>query len=404
MRVFVLFLAFLSSTLGFSQVLKETIDSKKLNGTRSFTITLPPNYESNTDKKYPTLLLLDGEYLTGPFDGTLKYGNYWDDLPEMIIISLNQNYGEQRFLDSEFDEAGLPAGTGAKFFEFIGFELLPYVEGKFRTQPFRVIAGHDTTAGFLNFYLYKDNPIFNGYISLAPEMAPEMEKRVAERLATITTPIMYYQATGEGDLEELREKTAALDQNINAIPNKNFRYQFDDFKGASHYSLVAEAIPSALYFIFDGYQPISMVEFQNKIVKMDSGYTQYLIDKYKNIEDKLGLKIKPRLTDFQAIEAAILKNKAYTELQELSEFAEKSYPKTTLSIYHQALYYEKVGEFKRAIREYNKAFTREPIREISVDYMLNRAEKLKGKEDASKTEEYVEPTPEEGTGENKEGE
>src|SRR5690606_23459391 len=112
---------------------------------------------------------------------------------------------------------------------------------------------------FLNFYLYKDNPAFNGYISLAPEMAPEMEKRVAERLATIQKPVMYYQASGQGDLPELRDKTAALDQNIKAIGNKNFRYQYDDFPGASHYSLVAQAIPQALYFIFDGYQPISMV-------------------------------------------------------------------------------------------------------------------------------------------------
>jgi hypothetical protein len=26
-----------------------------------------------------------------------------------------------------------------------------------------MIAGHDTTAGFINFYLYKENPLFNAY-------------------------------------------------------------------------------------------------------------------------------------------------------------------------------------------------------------------------------------------------
>lgn len=392
MRAVLLFLLTLSTFFGFSQTIPESIQSKKLGETRNFSVILPPYYEQNVSKKYPVLVVLDGEYLSGLFEGTLKYGNYWDDLPEMIIVSVNQNYGEQRFKDSELDEeTGLPKGTGAAFFEFLGMEMLPYVEGKYRVQPFRVIAGHDTTAGFLNCYLYKDNPVFNGYISLAPEMALDMEKRVAERLAVATKPIMYYQASGEGDLEELREKTQALDQNINAIPNKNFRYQYDDFKGASHYSLVAQAVPHALYFIFDGYQPISMVEYQNKIVKLDKGYTQYIIDKYKNIEEKLGLKILPRLTDFKAIEAAILKNKAYPELQELSKYAEKNYPKTTLSVYHQALYYEKMGEFKKAIKEYNKGFTREPIRELTVEFMLNRAERLKGKEDESKTEEYADP-------------
>lgn len=398
-----LFLGFLAQ-LGFSQAISESINSKKLGEERTFTITLPANYESSPEKKYPTLLVLDGEYLASPFQGILKFGNYWDDLPEMIIIAVNQNYGDKRFKDSEFDQTGLPSGTGANFFEFIGVELLPYVEKKYRTQPFRIIAGHDTTAGFLNFYLYKDNPVFNAYISLAPEMAPEMEKRIAERLAILTKPVFYYQATGEGDLKELREKTAALDQNIKAIGKKSFKYQYDDFTGASHYSLVAQAIPQALYFIFDGYQPISMVEFQEKIVTLDKGYTQYLIDKYKNLEDNLGMKVQPRLTDFRAIEAAIMKNKAYPEFQELSKYAEKHYPKTTLSVYHQGMYYEKMGEFKKAIKEYQKAFTKEVIRELNKDFMLNKAEALKGKKDDSKVEEIVVPEAEEGSEEKKEGE
>jgi predicted alpha/beta superfamily hydrolase len=92
--------------------------------------------------------------------------------------------------------------------------LLPYVEKKYRTLPFRMITGHDTTAGFLNFYLYKDNPIFNAYISLAPEMAPEMEKRLAERLAKITKPIFYYQATGEGDLKAIKCLTSCIKNSI----------------------------------------------------------------------------------------------------------------------------------------------------------------------------------------------
>jgi len=389
-------------SFGYSQNIQESIESKKLGETRTFTISLPANYELNADKKYPILVVLDGEYLLSPFEGILKFGSYWDDLPEMIIVAINQNYDNKRFQDSEFDEYGLPSGTGANFFEFVGLELLPFVEKKYRTQPFKIIAGHDTTACFLNFYLYKDNPIFNAYISLAPEMAPEMEKRIAERLAVISKPIFYYQATAESDLKELREKTITLNENINAIEKKKFYYKFDDFKNATHYSLVPQAIPQALYFIFDGYQPVSMLEFHEKIVKLNSGYTQYLVDKYRALEEKLGLKVQPRLNDFKAIEVAIIRNKAYSELQELSKYAEKTFPKTTLSVYHQALYYEKVGEYKKAVKEYRKAFTKTEIREITKDYMLGRAEALKNKKDDSKVEEYAEPTPEEEPTETKE--
>lgn len=398
----------LTSIITSAQSFIESIDSKKLKAKREFTVTLPKYYDQDTNKKYPTLLILDGEYLNAPFLGNLQFGNFWDDLPEMIVIAVNQN-GEQRFDDSEFDkDAGVPMGKGAAFFEFLGMELLPYVESKYRTQPFRVIAGHDTTAGFMNFYLYKDDPVFNGYISLAPEMATGMSQRVADRLAVITKPIMYYLATGEGDINDLRWPAEALNQNINAIPNKNFRYQFDDFKGASHYSLVPQAIPQALYFIFDGYQPISMVEYQEKIVTLEGGYTKYLIDRYTNLEQKLGLKVTPRLTDFRAIEAAILKNKKYDDLLELSKYAEKHYPKTTLSVYHQALYLEKTGQYKKATKMYNTGFTKSPVRELSVEFMLNKAESIRGKQDEPTQAEPVETPPAsegtEGEGETKKGE
>lgn len=404
MKTRLLLLFILVTSFTFSQRIKESIQSKKLEEERTFTVSLPANYEFDVDKKFPILVLLDGEYLLNPFEGILKYGNYWDDLPEMIIVAVNQNYDEKRFDDSNYDETGLPAGKGANFFEFIGFELLPYIEGKYRTLPFRVIAGHDTTAGFLNFYLYKDDPVFNGYISLGAELAPFMEKRVAERLALIKKPVFYYHAIGQGDLADINEGAKALDKNITAIPNKTFIYQFDQFRGASHYSLVAQAIPQALYFIFEGYQPISMMEFKEKIVTLDKGYTQYLIDKYTKLEEKFGLKLKPRLTDFKAIEAAILKNKAYFEFQELSKYADKQYPKTTLGAYHQAMYYEKSGEYKKAIKEYRKGYSLTGIREITTSFMLDKAESLKDKEDESTVEEYAEPVPEEESEEKKEGE
>jgi predicted alpha/beta superfamily hydrolase len=387
----ILLLILLATNSIFAQRNPESIQTKKI-GIRTFTVVTPTSYESSPEKKYPTLVLLDGEYLLDPFEGILKYGSYWDDLPEMIIIAINQNNGETRFLDSEYDEAGFPSGPGANFFEFIGQELYPFVESKYRTLPFRVVAGHDTTAGFLNFYLYKDNPVFNAYISLAPEMAPAMETRVAERLAKITKPVFYYQATGESDLPEINEKAADLDANIKAIPNPNFKYFNDTFKGASHYSLVAKAIPNALYFIFDGYQPISMVEFKDKILKLDAGYADYLIKKYDDLNIKLGLQIKPRLSDFKAIEAAIMKNKAYDDFQILSKYAEKHYPKTILGTYHQAMYYEKTGNYKKALKEYQKAYTQEEIRELTKDYMLSKAEALKGKDD-KQTEETPAETP-----------
>lgn len=364
----------------FAQKSVEEVKSEKLNGTRQIIISLPSNYEKEPDRKFPLMILLDGEYLFDAFSGTLSYANYWDDLPPVIMVGISQNKKGERFTDSQFDkESGLPEEGGSRFYEFIGSELIPALEKKYRIAPFRVIAGHDTTAGFLNFYLYKDQPLFNAYISLSPELAPEMETRIAERLAILKQPIFYYQATADGDLKKMQKRIKELDENIKKVGNPNLNYRFDEFKNATHYSLVPYAIPNALYQIFSAYQPISTIEFQEKIATLPSGYVDYLANKYEIIEKSLGIKMPIRINDFKAIEAAILKNKAYAEFEKLSGLARKSYPKTMLADYELGMMYEHTGEYKKAFKSYQNAYTRNEIGDLTKDMMLEKADEMKSK-------------------------
>src|SRR5690606_8788460 len=181
-----LLFCFLFVASGLSQTRTDTVYSKKLNEERVISISLPPSYDREKDRKYPLLFLMDGEYLLPAFKGALDYGNYWEDLPEMIIVALHQNSNNQREADCTVDgQTGLPEGRGNQFFDFIGMELLPAVEKKYRVAPLKVAAGHDLTAGFLNFFLYKDIPVFDGYILLSPELSEGMENHVAERLAAV---------------------------------------------------------------------------------------------------------------------------------------------------------------------------------------------------------------------------
>jgi len=376
MKKLLLLIVIAISCNGFAQKVKDSVLSRKMDKYRYLSISLPPSYTKETKKVYPLLLLLDGDYLFDPFQGTMSYGYYWDDLPEVIIVGLSQS--KEREEDCTFDETtGLPDGKGEDFFEFIGGELVPYIQNKYRTSNFRIIAGHDITAGFMNLFLYKDNPLFNAYISLSPELPLEMETRVAERLGTFKQNIFYYQSSGEGDIKKMKEKIATLDTNIKALNSPTLNYRYDDFKGASHYSLVLFSIPSALYQFFAAYQPISIAEFQEKIVKLESGYVDYLKNKYDLLEKALGIKMNIRINDFKAIEAAILKNKAYGEFEQLAQLSHKMYPRTMLGDYHMAMYYENTGDIKNAVRYYQNAFQLQPIGDLTKDMMLDKADALK---------------------------
>jgi hypothetical protein len=120
-----------------------------------------------------------------------------------------------------------------------------------------------------------------------------------------------------------------------------------------------------------------MTEFYEKIVKLESGYVTYLKNKYDILENALSIKINIRVSDFNAIEAAILKNKAYAELEQLAQLSRKMYPKSMLADYQMALFYENTGDIKNAMRFYQNAFQMQPIGNLKKDMMLEKATELK---------------------------
>lgn len=379
MKKAILFFLLIISSTSFCQKFKDSILSKKQDKYRELTIALPPSYDRDSKKTFPIVLLLDGDYLFDPFHGALSYGNYWDDLPEVILVGIHQNKENERFDDCSVDkETGLPDARGSKFFEFIGGELLPYLQTKYRVAPFKIIAGHDVTAGFINFFLYKDDPIFNAYISLSPELPLEMENIVSARLSAMKKNIYYYQSSADGDIKKMKEKIKILNDNIKTVTNPMLDYKFDEIPNASHYSLVLHSIPNALYQFFAAYKPISSSEFQEKIVKLPSGYVDYLVAKYEILEKAMGMKMNIRYNDFKAIEAAIVKNKAYSEFEQLAQLSKKMYPKTMLGDYHLGMFYENSGDFKRASKAYFNGYQLEEIGSLTKDMMLEKADELKG--------------------------
>ncbi len=359
-----------------AQVTYQEIESEKLGESRQLKIQLPRGYESDVDKSYPIFIVFDGDYLFEPVTGNIDYYSYWEDMPEAIVVGINQ--AETRNDDCFYSEENfLPIKTGAKFFEFVGLELVPYIEKNYRTANFRIAIGHGETANFINYYLFKDNPLFQAYISISPNLAPEMEQRITERLLQFNNKKFYYLATSNNDLRAVRQGVDVLNTNLSSIDNNSLFYNFDDFDGPSHYSIVTHALPRALENIFAPFQPISKKEYKEEILNLDYSPVDYLKEKYQLVKELFGIDKKILINDFRAISAAINKNQLYEYYQELGKLARKHYPETLLSNYYLARYYEEMGEPKKAYNTYKSAYVLDEIAGITKDLMLEKADELK---------------------------
>lgn len=377
MKNYLLFaICFFSYLIGIAQVSYADFYSEKLDETRKIKIQLPRNYDPDGSDTYPIVLVLDGDYLFEPVAGNVDYFSYWEDMPESIVVGIMQT--KERYDDTYYDKQNfVPTETGAEFFEFIGLELIPHLDKNYKTAKFIIAIGHDVTANFLNYYLFKSPVLFNGFVMLSPDLAPSMDNRLAERIPNIKEKTFYYLATGSDDVKHLRETAEQLDKKLTSIKSDQFNYYFDNFQDANHYSLVARGIPNALEKIFSVYRPISTAEFTEVLMKTETPLFEYLTDKYKTIEDLFGIKNKIRVNDFLAVGTAAEKRKQWDALNDLGRLAKKQHPENVVGNYFLGRYYEETGNLRKAIHEYNGAYDKEEVDYITIDLLLDRADDLK---------------------------
>ncbi|OYX26593.1 MAG: esterase [Flavobacteriales bacterium 32-35-8] len=378
MKKAIIYLLLVISSTSFinAQVIYKTLESSKLGKTRELKIQLPRGYNNDKDKSYPLFIVLDGDYLFEAVAGNVDYYTYWEDMPEAIVVGVNQF--DNRFDDSMYSsQNSLPVETGAAFFEFIGAELIPFIETTYRTGKFKVAIGHGETANFINYYLLKDQPLFQAYIAISPELAPKMITYLPERLSKIQTKTFYYLATTNNDSESIKKMTEALNADVKAIDNKNLLYKYDTFENPTHYSVPTHALPNALESIFHVFQPISKKEYQENILKLETSPVTYLQEKYQMIKDLFGIEKQILVNDFKAISAAIEKTRKFEYYEELSKMAQKQYPKTLLGSYYIGRFYEETGDPKKAMKTYQSAYVLEEIGGITKDLMMEKADAIK---------------------------
>ena len=354
-----------------SQVIYETLQSSKLGESRDIKIQLPRNYDPEGDIIYPLIVVLDGDYMFEPVIGNVDYHSYWGDMPKSIVVGINQS--ETRDSDLSYSaETFFPSDEGSRFFEFVSMEVIPYMNERYLTSEFRIIIGHDQSANFLNYYLFKEKPLFRGYIVLSPDLAPQMTNRLLERLATAQEDTFYYLATGDNDADQLKEGIIALDNGIKVIENSKLHYRFDNFQDADHYSLVGLGIPKAINEIFGLYKPISRQEYTEKILTYQGSPYEYLMKKYEDIDFFYGFEKKVVENDIRAIAAAAKKKGDLEALKDLSKLARKEYSESMISAYYMGMYYEMDGNAKKALQSYQSGLLLKESEFITKDMLLDK--------------------------------
>tara|TARA_R110000868_G_scaffold124959_3_gene330048 strand:+ start:11657 stop:12799 length:1143 start_codon:yes stop_codon:yes gene_type:complete len=358
-----------------SQVTQEIFESFKLQERRDIRYYVPEDYTD--EKKYPIIVVLDAEYLFDNVVATSKFYSKFHGMPESIVVGINQSKDNLRFEDCAFDEAsGLPGEKAKQFYEFLGMELIPYLETSYKTAPFKMIIGYDITANFSNYYLFKEESLFNSYVSISPTLAPEMETRVPARLSAMQKTIFYHLIT-DGEIAKKDKQTPILNSALKHMESETLHYFYDAYNEADHISVATYGIGKAFDNVFTMFKPISPTEYKTQILTSEEPVFDYLSNKYDMIEKLFGFRKNVDLNDIMAIYAASRKKEDFESLKPLSDLCKKEYPETMLGFYFEGEYFEQIGEPKKALRTFEKAFGMEEIDFLTKDMALEKIDALK---------------------------
>jgi predicted alpha/beta superfamily hydrolase len=360
--------------ISFSQTIYENFESDFLKDTRELKVQLPRNYNENLSKEYPLIIVLDGDYMFEAVSGSVDYLSYWGNIPESIIVGVNQintRYDDCSVLDNiDF----VPISSTANFYDFISEELIPYFDKNYRTTKFKVAVGHEATANFINYFLLNNKTSFSGFIAISPKFSYNMENYLIERFDKIKTNVFYYLASSDRDFKSIDERTKELSRNLNSSKNELISFKYKQYNNLTHYNLPIHSVSEGFEHVFETYSAINSIEYDSVLKKTALSPVKYLINKYDNIANYYDINKTILVNDIRAIEKYIEESEQFKYYKDLSKLAIDKYPKTILGSYYMGLYYERTGDAIKAMHIYRSAYTLEDVEGITKDELLERAD------------------------------
>ena len=287
---------------------QDSVQSKTLSETRRYLVYTPPSYSDTTfaPQRYPVLYLLDGDAHFHSVSGLVQIlgtgvnGTY--AVPEMIVVAIPNRDRTRDMtptkvsagLDGRPNQAFRTSGGMANFLSFIKDELIPEIDTKYRTMPYRVFVGHSLGGITTINALFTIPETFNAYVAIDPSLWWDnavLLKATKERLSTADyrNKVLYL-----GQANTINPDDSTANPHFNAMVRFNslartyntsgLRFGYKYYDNDDHGSVPLITTYDALRFIFDGY-------------RLDLGCLlgspALLTAHYENISTKLGAPFTP---------------------------------------------------------------------------------------------------------------
>jgi len=357
MKIKLLLLVLLIVSTGSAQVNPDDIvlgkmmrlKSSILNEERPILVYTPPDYD-NVETKYPVLYLLDGgaHYLHA--SGIIQILSRSARIPQMIIIGIPNTQRNRDFTPTVSDDFQNSGGAD-NFLAFLKDELIPFVNDKYRTQPYSILFGHSLTGMFDIYTLSKEKELFDAFILASPFLMydDEVALKSFESFLKDSPELdhsIYITIGNEPDYYASLEKLSNL---FDTYSSNKLNWKYVKMENEDHGSIPHKTIYDGLEFIFSDWR-ISADQIAEGIEAIDKHYA--------NLSKRFGYDIN--------IPEFLLNQLGYRYLNQnlidkaISIFLRniENYPNSANVYDSMGDAYVAAGQYKKARKNYAKAIER----------------------------------------------
>ena len=340
---------------------KHILHSNILNEEREYWINLPESYNISEKpyKKYPVLIVLDGNTHFKSIAGIGSYMSGNGQIPEMIIVAI-QNIDRRRDFtpDKTITVRENNSGGGDKFLSFLEDELIPELNREYRTEPYRILFGH-SLGGLLATHAYmKEKTLFNSFISVDPSFGTWDAKTMDKKLDSVTgnsfERFIYFATANWGKRNiRNRDRHLRLYKALNSKCKGEFPAKLEYFENENHSSIPPIAFYNGISAIFKDYG-ISFRDIDTKV---------QLIEHFQSISQRLSWNFKPPERLVNRIGYRMLRSRNENDKPKALEFFilnTENFSNSFNAYDSLGETYEVSGNKKKAIENYKKALELNP--------------------------------------------
>jgi predicted alpha/beta superfamily hydrolase len=156
-----------------------TLHSTVLGEERKVVVRLPEGYDTS-ETRYPVLYLLDGEFFFQQAAAAVQFlsENAYVDyaainqpIPKLIVVGIVNVDRNRDFTPTHAPVQGQSrfptSGEAEEFLDFLETELIPLIDGRYRTHQYRILSGW-SLGGLLTVHAFLDRPgLFSAYLAIS---------------------------------------------------------------------------------------------------------------------------------------------------------------------------------------------------------------------------------------------